>query len=178
MAGVAFVFAGMSLVDFKRQDVPITFVIMTDATGLGGLCDRRSQSQRPVIASLVAVVAPLPLPGHMLWVNFLPVGLFAGRMFLPAGLSARLMTEPAFSRIGAVHKLPSAVLQVRHWFPVILQDRIGMAETAVKLLAGVFLMQLFAPVPEFARVLVIMTDLAYHRSVSHRVTGEYIDRRS
>jgi hypothetical protein len=132
VAGIAFAPAGMYFVDFKGKDVIITLVIVAHSTGLGGLGDRRRQSQRSVIAACMAVVAPLPMPGRMLPVNF-----------LPAGLSTRFMTEPAFTHAGAVYKLPSVVIQVRHRLPVILQDRIGMTEAAVKLLFCVLPMQLF-----------------------------------
>jgi len=57
VAGIAFAPAGMSFVDFKREIVLISFVIVAHATGFGRLGDRRCQTQRPVIASCMADVA-------------------------------------------------------------------------------------------------------------------------
>jgi hypothetical protein len=145
MAGIAFAAAGVLFMDLKGERTVVTIAIVTQSAGFRRLGDRRHNARRTGIASLMAVVAPLPLPGRMNSVHCRPGAISAPSAAAPV---ACLMTEPAFGRTGAVDKLPSIVIQFRHRLPVILQDRIGMAEAAVKLLLGVPAMQPFSDIPE------------------------------
>ena len=145
MAGIAFAYAGVLYVDLKRDCAVITNAIVAQSAGFGRLGDRRHQARRPAVAPLMAVVAPLPLPGRMHSMYCRPGVVSTPSAAAPA---AGLMTEPAFGLTGAVDKLPSVVIGLRHRLSVILQARIGMTDAAVELLFSVPAMQPFAPVAE------------------------------